>query len=67
MKKSWFLHEQLSESQALELAERYRKKNCPVEKSLSSDFISWELRVLLSESSKPPRINRTFTQKMWRD
>lgn len=66
MKKSWFLHEQLSESQALELAERYRKKNCRVEKSLSSDFISWELPVLLPESRKPPRVNRTYTQKIWR-
>ena len=46
MKKSWFLHEQLSESQALELAERYRKKNYLVEKSLSSDFTSWGIRVL---------------------
>lgn len=67
MKKSWFLHEQLSESQALELAERYRKKNCLVEKSLSSDFTSWEIRVLLPEFRKPPRINRAYTQKMWRD
>lgn len=67
MKKSWFLYEQLSESQALELAERYRKKNYPVEKSLSSDFVSWELRVLLPESKKPPRIDRTYIQKMWRD
>ena len=66
MKKSWFLHEQLSEAEALELAERYRKKNCRVEKSLSSDFISWELRVLLPESRKPPRVNRTYTQKIWR-
>mgnify|MGYP000490190207 CR=1 FL=1 len=31
MKKSWFLHEQLSEAEATELVERYRKNNCVVE------------------------------------
>ena len=67
MKKSWFLHEQLSEAVATELVERYRKNNCVVEKSLSSDFASWEIRVLLPESKKPPRIDRTYIQKMWRD
>ncbi|MCS5967300.1 hypothetical protein LNP26_00155 [Klebsiella variicola subsp. variicola] len=32
------LHEQLSEAEATELVERYRKNNCVVEKSLSRDF-----------------------------
>ena len=52
MKKSWFLHEQLSEAEATELVERYRKNNCVVEKSLSRDFASWEIRVLLPELKK---------------
>ncbi|HBZ1019036.1 TPA: hypothetical protein MJD00_29105 [Klebsiella pneumoniae] len=66
MKKSWFLHEQLSEAEATELVERYRKNNCVVEKSLSRDFASWEIRVLLPESKKPPRIDRTYIQLKWR-
>ncbi len=46
MKKSWFLHEQLSEAEATELVERYRKNNCVVEKSLSRDRIVGDPRVV---------------------
>lgn len=66
MKKSWFQHTELTESQALELVERYRKSNYQVEKSLSRDLVSWEVSVYLSEAEKAPRIDKTYLQKMWR-
>ncbi|HFP9305141.1 hypothetical protein [Raoultella planticola] len=67
MKKSWFWHTELTEYQALELVERYRKSNYQVEKSLSRDLVSWEVSVYLPESEKAPRIDKTYLQKMWRD
>ncbi|EJD6651192.1 hypothetical protein [Klebsiella pneumoniae] len=67
MKKSWFQHTALTESQALELVERYRKSNYLVEKSLSRDLVSWEVSVYLPEAEKAPRIDKTYLQKMWRD
>ncbi|HHT0239186.1 TPA: hypothetical protein ACTY9J_001339 [Raoultella ornithinolytica] len=67
MKKSWFQHTELTESQALELVERYRKSNYKVEKSLSRDLVYWEVRVYLPEAEKTPRADKTFLQKMWRD
>lgn len=67
MKKSWFQHTELTESQALELVERYRKLNYQVEKSLSRDLVSWEVSVYLPEAEKEPRIDKTYLQKMWRD
>ncbi|MGN2428610.1 hypothetical protein [Klebsiella electrica] len=67
MKRSWFQHTGLTESQALELVERYRKSNYQVEKSLSQDLVSWEVSVYLPEAEKAPRIDKTYLQKMWRD
>lgn len=67
MKKSWFVHSGLDERQARELVERYRKSNYLVEKNLSSDFLTWDVSVKLPESSRPPRVDKTFQQKMWRD
>lgn len=67
MKRSWFQHTGLTESQALELVARYRKANYQVEKFLSRDFVSWEVSVFLPESEKEPRADKTFLQKMWRD
>lgn len=67
MKKSWFQHVELTESQALELVERYRKSNYQVEKSLSRDLVSWEVSVYLPESERVPRIDKTYLQKIWRD
>lgn len=67
MKKSWFVQSGLTENQALELMDRYRKSNYRVEKSLSADLISWEVSVFLPESGKLPRVDKTFQQRIWRD
>lgn len=67
MKRSWFQHTGLTESQALELVDRYRKANYQVEKCLSPDLVTWEVSVFLPESKKEPRADKTYLQKMWRD
>ncbi|TDQ26715.1 hypothetical protein EDF75_0766 [Raoultella sp. BIGb0149] len=67
MKRSWFQHTGLTESQALELVDRYRKANYQVEKCLSPDLVTWEVSVFLLESKKEPRADKTYLQKMWRD
>lgn len=67
MRRSWFVQSGLTESQSLELMERYRKSNYPVERSLSPDLISWEVSVFLPQSATAPRADKTFQQKIWRD
>lgn len=65
MKRSWFVQSGLTENQALELMDRYRKSNCRVEKSLSADLISWEVSVFLPESEKPRRADKTYQWRHW--
>lgn len=67
MKKSWFVHSGLTEYQARELVDRYRKSNFLVEKNLSADFLTWEVNVKLPEAPSAPKVDKTFQQKMWRD
>lgn len=66
MKKSWFQHTQLTTEQADELEARYRAKQIKTERSLDNDFIHWTISAFLPETSKPPRKDRTWQQRIWR-
>lgn len=66
MKKSRFQHTQLTTEQADELQARYRQKQIKTERSLDNDFIHWTISAFLPETSKPPRQDRTWQQRIWR-
>ncbi|EDE3099813.1 hypothetical protein [Citrobacter sedlakii] len=67
MKKSWFHHTGLTETQADELLSRYRANNVRAEKSLAPDYLSWIVIAFLPESPRPPRQDRRYQQSTWRD
>lgn len=66
MKKGWFQHTDLSESQANELVERYSAKKIRTEKTLSTDYKTWTVNALLPEAEHVPRVDKTFQQRIWR-
>jgi hypothetical protein len=63
----WFQHDNLTEAEASELVERYNANRIRTEKSLSADFKSWTVSALLPESARPPKTERTWQQRFWRD
>ncbi|EMK2609345.1 hypothetical protein QU896_03180 [Citrobacter freundii] len=66
MKFSWFHHHECTTEQADELVARYRAKQIKTERSLDNDFIHWTISAFLPETSKPPRQDRTWQQRIWR-
>lgn len=67
MKKTSFMHTQLTSKEVHELEARYRANGVRTEHSLDSDLIHWTLTAYLPEASKAPRQDKTFQQKLWRD
>jgi len=67
MKKSNFIHTQLTLKEREELEARYRANGVRTERSLDSDLIHWTLTAYLPEANNAPRQDKTFQQKLWRD
>lgn len=60
MKKGWFHHSDLTESQAKELVARYTARGVETEKSLSPDYLSWNVSAFLPEGKAPRRGDSKF-------
>lgn len=65
MKKTNFIHTQLTSKEVDELESRYRVSDVRTARSLDIDLIHWTLTVYLPEASKAPRQDKTFQQRMW--
>jgi len=67
MKKTSFIHTQLTTKEVDELEARYRANNVRTVRSLDFDLIHWTLTAYLPEASRAPRQDKTFQQKLWRE
>lgn len=65
MKKSWFIHQNLTTNEADQLVARYRKNNVKTEKRLETDFIHWTVSAFLPESRHCPRPDGRYQQRFW--
>lgn len=65
MKKSWFIHENLTTDEADQLVERYRGNHVKTEKSLATDLIHWTVSAYLPESRFRPRQDSRYQQRFW--
>ncbi len=66
MKKTSFIHTQLTSKEVDELEARYRANNVRTARSLDADLIHWTLTAYLPEAYKAPRQDKTFQQPIWR-
>ncbi|QGU10415.1 hypothetical protein GNG26_08640 [Leclercia sp. J807] len=67
MKKTSFIHTQLTEKEVGELEARYRVNDVRTVRSLDFDLIHWTLTAYLPEANRAPRQDKTFQQKLWRE
>ena len=67
MKKTSFIHTQLSTKEVDELEARYRANDVRTLRSLDFDLIHWTLTAYLPEAKRAPRQDKTFQQKLWRE
>ncbi|WJQ26230.1 hypothetical protein [Escherichia coli] len=65
-KYDWYQHDPCTEEQAEWLIQCYRRRGCEVKKALSLDYRHWIISVRLPYSERPPRLSRTFQQRIWR-
>ncbi|WP_039028977.1 hypothetical protein [Leclercia adecarboxylata] len=67
MKKTGFIHTQLTTKKVDELEARYRANGVTTERSLDVDLIHWTLTAYLPEANRAPRQDKTYQQKLWRE
>ncbi|WP_347115936.1 hypothetical protein AAHB66_09000 [Leclercia sp. S52] len=67
MKKTSFIHTQLTTKEVDELEARYRANDVRTVRSLDFDLIHWTLTAYLPEANRAPRQDKTFQQKLWRE
>jgi len=67
MKKTSFIHTQLTTKEVDELESRYRANDVRTVRSLDFDLIHWTLTAYLPEANRAPRQDKTFQQKLWRE
>jgi hypothetical protein len=67
MKKTSFIHTQLTTKEVDELEARYRANDVRTVRSLDFDLIHWTLTAYLPEANIAPRQDTTFQQKLWRE
>ncbi|MEN0581586.1 hypothetical protein AAIG39_21660 [Phytobacter palmae] len=65
MKETWFNYPECTTQQADDLLAEYQRRGVKVERSLNPDYITWTVSARLPESSKPPRANRQYQNRMW--
>ncbi len=66
MRKTNFIHTQLTTKEVDELDARYRANDVRIVRSLDVDLIHWTLTAYLPEAKKAPRQDKTFQQPIWR-
>lgn len=66
MRREWFTHpEALDTETADELLSRYASRNIQARKTLSADPRLWLVQAYLECGKFPPRLDKTFQQRMW--
>jgi len=66
MRKTNFIHTQLTTKEVDELDARYRANDVRIVRSLDVDLIHWTLTAYLPEAKKAPRQDKAFQQPIWR-
>jgi len=65
MKKTWFQHYPMSESEALSLIHRYKLRGVTAQKTLTGDPRFYVVSAFLPVSKYAPRSGKTFQNSLW--
>jgi len=66
MKKSWFQHYPMNETEANNLVREYSRRGVKTEKNLTADPLYFVVSALLPVSDYIPQSNKSYLNSLWR-